>query len=153
MQKEDAMQATRIPILGTMILMPAMFAYGQSSPVGRWRTPDDKSGQPASIVTIWEEDGQLTGKIERVFDPYPKESNPKCTACKDVLKDKPIVGMKILWGLTLHDAEWSGGRILDPDSGQTYNCTLTLDSGGGRLKVRGFVRFAVLGRTQYWQRE
>jgi uncharacterized protein (DUF2147 family) len=136
-----------------MILLSTMFADGQSSPVGRWRTVDDKTGQPSSIVTIWEENGQLTATIEKVFDPYPKESNPKCTACKDELKDKPIVGMKILWGLILRNGSWSGGKIFDPDSGQTYNCALTLDSGGKRLKVRGFLGLSLLGRTQYWLRE
>ena len=144
---------TRIAFCGIMTLLAAMPVLGQNSPVGRWITVDDKSGQPASVVVVWEENGQLAGKIENVFDPYPRESNPKCTACKDALKDKPIVGMKILWGLTLHNGEWSAGKIFDPDSGQTYSCTLTLDSSGKRLKVRGFVGFAMLGRTQYWQRE
>jgi len=125
----------------------------QNSPVGRWRTIDDASGKPASIVVLREENGAITGTIEKVYDSYPKESNPKCTACQGELKDKPIVGMKILWNLTRQGDGWMGGMIFDPDSGKTYKCSLTLEAGGSRMKVRGFIGVSLFGRTQYWQRE
>jgi len=125
----------------------------QNSPVGRWRTIDDASGKPASIVVIREENGRITGTIEKVYDPYQKESNPNCTVCQGELKNKPIVGMKILWNLSKQGNGWTGGMIFDPDSGKTYNCTLTLENGGSKMKVRGFIGVSLFGRTQYWKRE
>jgi uncharacterized protein (DUF2147 family) len=121
--------------------------------VGRWRTIDDASGKPASIVVIREENGRITGTIEKVFDPYPKESKPRCTSCQGELKDKPIVGINILWNLSKQGNGWAGGMIFDPDSGKTFNCTLTLEYGGSKMKAHGFIGVSLFGRTQYWQRE
>jgi uncharacterized protein (DUF2147 family) len=128
------------------------FSY-QNSPEGRWITIDDATGKPASIVVLREEKGRITGTIEKVYDPFPKESNPKCISCKGDLKDKPMVGMKILWDIAKQGDGWSGGMILDPESGKTYNCSLALENGGHKLKIRGFIGVSLFGRTQYWQRE
>ena len=38
----------------------------------------------------------------------------KCKECKGDRKDKPIIGMTILWGLKQDGDEWNGGEILDP---------------------------------------
>ncbi len=40
-----------------------------ASPVGRWRTFDDKTGEVRSIVNVTETNGVLTGRIESVFSP------------------------------------------------------------------------------------
>jgi uncharacterized protein (DUF2147 family) len=49
------------------------------------------------------------------------------------------------------EGRWSGGTIYDPDSGRTYKCRLEqLDA--DRLQVRGFIGFALLGRSQVWTR-
>lgn len=34
------------------------------TPAGRWRTVDDKTGQPRSVVVIWEENGPYFGRVE-----------------------------------------------------------------------------------------
>lgn len=158
------MRVTELFYAGLLFLLSSISALGQNqvsnlpaavqnSPVGRWRTIDDANGKPASIVEIREENGKLVGRIEKIFDPYPKESNPKCTACQGELKGMPLLGMKILWDLAKRDDEWSGGKIFDPDSGKTYSCSLAQEKGGTRLKVRGFMGMSLFGRTQYWLRE
>ena len=45
-----------------------------------------------------------------------------------------------------------GGQILDPHNGKIYRCYISLLEGGRKLKVRGYIGFALLGRTEYWQR-
>jgi len=158
------MRIIQILFLAAFMLVAFKYAFSQqstagtpstyqTSPVGRWRTIDDASGKPASIVVIREENGKITGTIEKVYDSYPRESNPKCNACQGELKDKPIVGLKILWNLTRQGDGWTGGMIFDPDSGKTYNCSLTLQDGGNKIKVRGFIGVSLFGRTQYWFRE
>ncbi len=49
------------------------------------------------------------------------------------------------------DGEWSGGTIYDPKSGSTYRCKLEL-RGDGTLKVRGYIGFSLIGKTQIWTR-
>jgi len=124
-----------------------------STPVGRWKTIDDASGKPKSIVAIWEEDGKLYGKVLELLDPKPDDPDPKCTKCQGDLKDQPIRGMRILWDMKKSGSDYSGGRILDPNNGKTYRCYLALVDGGKKLKVRGFIGLALLGRTQTWLRE
>lgn len=123
----------------------------EGSPVGRWKTWDDSTGKPKSIVVITEEGGKLTGKIELLLNP--KEPDPKCDKCEGDLKDVRVTGMRILWDLKKDGDEWSGGRVLDPENGKIYKCYIAVEEGGKRLKIRGFVGFALLGRTQHWTRE
>ncbi|HET6413929.1 MAG TPA: DUF2147 domain-containing protein [Anaeromyxobacter sp.] len=123
------------------------------TPVGRWRTIDDASGKPKSIVAIWEEHGKLYGKVEELLDPKPDDPDPKCTKCPGDLKDQPIRGLRILWDLRKNGGYYSGGNILDPGNGKTYSCILSLAEDGKKLKVRGFIGVPFLGRNQTWLRE
>jgi len=124
----------------------------QPSPVGRWITVDDATGKAKSVVQIWEEDGRLYGKIEQLLQPDPKYPNPQCVRCVGELKDKPVIGMRILWDLRKNGDMWSGGMVLDPENGKSYHCSLELKDDGNRLRIRAFVGFSWLGRTQYWLR-
>ncbi|MBI5547030.1 MAG: DUF2147 domain-containing protein [Deltaproteobacteria bacterium] len=124
-----------------------------SSPVGRWKTWDDNTGKAKSIITIYEESGRIFGKIEKLLDPEPGNPDPKCDKCDGDLKDKPINGMRVLWDLKKDGDEWSGGKVLDPENGKSYKCYIAVVEAGKKLKVRGYVGFSLLGRTQYWTRE
>jgi uncharacterized protein (DUF2147 family) len=124
-----------------------------SSPIGKWRTVDDSTGKAKSVVTIWEEAGKLYGRIEKLVDPDPKDPNPTCDDCTGDQKGQPVIGLRILWDLQKDGDGWSGGTILDPESGKTYKCLLSVEDGGTKLKVRGFIGLSLLGRTQYWLRE
>jgi uncharacterized protein (DUF2147 family) len=128
-------------------------APSPKSPVGRWKTIDDITGKAKSVVLIWEEGGKLFGRVQKLVDPDPKDPNPTCDGCAGAQKGKPVVGMRILWDLQKDGDGWSGGTILDPATGKTYKCLLSVEEGGTKLKVRGFVGVSLLGRTQYWLRE
>jgi uncharacterized protein (DUF2147 family) len=130
----------------------AVWATGADllTPIGRWKTIDDKTGKPKAIVQIYEEKGKLYGKIEATLDPNAKKI---CDKCKDARKDQPIVGMVIVRGLVQHGDEYGGGDILDPDNGSIYRCKLHMQEHGHQLSVRGFIGFSLLGRSQTWTRE
>jgi uncharacterized protein (DUF2147 family) len=149
------MSASRWMGLAAVALLWTTSALAQaaaSTPVGRWTTIDDETKKPRSVVAIWEEDGKLYGKVEKIY-PEPNEPvNPLCEKCDGALKNKPVLGMTILRGLQKDGDEWKGGTIMDPKNGKTYKCKLQLEDGGKRLKVRGFVGFSLLGRTQHWAR-
>lgn len=122
----------------------------EPTPVGRWKTIDDKTGNPKAIVQIYEENGKLFGKIEKSLNPNAKKF---CEKCKDDRKGQPIVGLLIIRGMARHGDEYSGGDILDPDNGSVYRCKMRLQEQGGKLSVRGFIGFSLLGRSQTWSRE
>jgi uncharacterized protein (DUF2147 family) len=124
----------------------------QSVPLGRWKTVDDASGRVESVVVIWQENGKLYGKIAKLIDPDPRDSE-RCVKCTGELKNRPLVGLRILWNLSKNGDQWSGGQILDPGNGKVYSCSISLEDGGKRLKVRGFIGFSWLGRTEHWLRD
>lgn len=122
-----------------------------NSPVGAWRTIDDKTGTTRSIVQIYEQEGELFARVER--DLAAPDSNRICTKCKDDRKDQPLVGLVFMRHMKSDDDQYTGGDILDPDNGAVYKCKLRLEDGGRKLKVRGFIGFSLFGRTQTWVRE
>ncbi|MEG1050909.1 MAG: DUF2147 domain-containing protein, partial [Janthinobacterium sp.] len=93
---------------------------GNYTPVGTWKTIDDASGKPKSLVVITESNGVLQGKIDKLFRGPNEEQNPKCDKCTGANKDQPIVGMVILSGLKYDGKEWTGGEIIDPATGKLY---------------------------------
>jgi uncharacterized protein (DUF2147 family) len=130
-----------------------MIAFAQSeSPVGTWKTFDDKTGRPRSIVQITEQDGALTGKVIQVLES-PDGPHPLCKPCQGERKDQPVEGMTILWGAKRRGVSWSDGEILDPENGKIYRVVVTPLDGGEKLDVRGYIGVRLIGRTQVWQRQ
>ena len=119
------------------------------SPVGAWRTIDDATKKPKSIVRIVEAEGMLSGTVEKFLDPAADPAK-KCVECSDERKDKPILGMTIMTGLKKEGDTWAGGRILDPENGKTYRCTVNVVDQGRKLEMRGYV--GIFFRTQVWER-
>ena len=156
------MQLTSACVLVSLLLLSGLtqdvsLAGGRSSsevtPVGRWRTIDDVTGKVKSLVFIWDDHGKVYGSIEKIFDQSETDPAPRCGHCQGELKNRPLLGLRILWDLKKDGAQWSGGKILDPESGKIYKCSIALEEGGKRLRIRGFIGFSLLGRTQYWLRD
>jgi len=135
--------------LGTLLV--ASSAFAQMTPVGVWRSIDDKTGEPRAEVRITESAGVASGRIERRLS---RDSRPGavCEACADERKDKPLDGLEIIRkARKAQDRDvWEGGEILDPESGREYTLRLTPIEGGRRLQVRGSI--GPFGRTQTWVR-
>ena len=119
------------------------------SPVGDWEAVDDDGKTPTSIIRIYREGDSLSGKIVKLLRP-DTDPDAVCERCPGPLKDTPVVGLRILWGMKEKDGQWEGGRILDPDTGNEYSCRMVVE--GDRLEVRGFLGFSLFGRTQIWRR-
>jgi len=129
-------------------------AMAQMTPVGLWHSIDDKTGQPKGEIRIFDVGGGvLNGKVERGLDKNAKPDE-KCDQCTDDRKGKPKVGLEIIRGAKKADGAdvWEGGTIVDPDNGTVYKLKMTPVDGGKKLDVRGFIGFALLGRTQTWVR-
>lgn len=121
------------------------------SPIGLWKTFDDKTGNARGLVRIYEQDGKLFGRIEQSFTPGVEHR--VCAVCTDDRKNQPIIGLVIIRNMTARDGAYAGGDILDPDNGSVYRCTFHLEQDGTRLVVRGYIGFSLLGRRQIWQRQ
>ena len=131
----------------------ASAALAQATPVGVWKTIDDKTKAERAQIRITESNGVLSGRIEKLLAPNAKP-DAVCDKCSDDRKDKPIVGMEILRGVRKAGSDnlWDSGTILDAAEGKVYKVRLSPADGGKKLEVRGYVGMPMLGRTQTWIR-
>ena len=132
-----------------IICIMSVFALHAQSVTGKWKTIDDETGKPKSIVEITEKDGKIYGKVVEILTD---KKEAKCEKCPGSDKGKPIKGLTIIKGLKKDGNEYSGGKILDPSSGKEYKCVVKLN-GKDKLDVRGYVGIQALGRTQTWVRQ
>jgi uncharacterized protein (DUF2147 family) len=140
-------------MVAALLCCASVAAIAADSPVGVWRTIDDKTGKEKSLVRIVEVQGELRGTIEKLFREPGEDPNPDCDKCPGDKKGKPVIGMTILTGLKRTGDEYAGGEILDPANGKIYRCKMWTSDGGRKLNVRGFIGVSLLGRTQVWLRE
>ena len=121
--------------------------------IGTWKTIDDETGEAKSYVKIVksQKNGKYYGKIIKLLKKSPDQ---KCTECKGKLKGKKIVGMYILTAMKEDGDGLKGGKILDPNNGKFYHCSMKLQKGNSdKLDVRGSVdSWGFAGRTQTWHR-
>lgn len=142
---------TLVFILASFFVMNSSFAKTANNPVGYWQTIDDNTQQPRSIVKIWQDkNGELAGKIVRIYFRNDEKPTDVCQHCTDERKNQTILGMTILQHGKAQQDYWTG-EILDPENGKVYHCTLSLQN-SNTLKVRGYIGIPLFGRTQLWKR-
>ncbi len=127
----------------TLLLNTQIFAQ---TVIGKWKTIDDETGKPKSIVEIYEKNGKVYGKIIKLFRAPNEDQNPSCKDCTDGRKGQKVIGMEIIRGLKKSGKEYSNGTILDPKNGKVYDCKMWVEN--GKLQVRGYIAFFF--RTQVW---
>ena len=131
------------------ILLLTITTVSAQDVFGKWKTIDDNTGEAKSVVEIYEQDGKVYGKVAEILREGREDAT--CTECEGADKDAPILGLVIIRGLEKDGDEYNSGKILDPESGTLYKCYIELEE-DDKLKVRGYVGFSLLGRTQYWVR-
>lgn len=136
-------------ILTLILAGAAGAALAQPTPVGLWRSSDDKTGEAKAEIRIVETGGTLSGRIEKSLK---KDGKPTCEVCTDERKNQPIQGLEIIRGVMRKQGEdvWEQGRILDPENGKEYKVRIESVDGGSKLQVRGYI--GPFYRTQVWTR-
>jgi len=132
-----------------LLLTNILFAQHENI-TGLWKSIDDETGNPKSVVKIYLKNGKLYGDIVKLFRKPGEDPDPVCDKCddNDPRKNKKILGMNIIKDMKFDDGVWDDGEILDPKKGKTYDCKLWVEK--GKLQVRGYVAFFY--RTQEWVR-
>ena len=107
---------------------------------GFWTTIDDSTGEAKSVVQVYKHKGKVYGRVVQLL----KNKNAKAA-----IPGRPsVLGLDIIWGLTWDDDEYNGGKVLDPESGKVYRCSMWRD--GSTLKMRG--KLGIFFRTQTWKK-
>lgn len=116
-----------------------------------WQTIDDETKQPKAIVKFTEQkDGSLTASIQKYLVAGQEDA---CSKCEGPYHNKSLKGVTIVRNLkNVGGTNYDNGSILDPKNGKTYKLKAELTEGGKKLKLRGYIGVAALGRNQTWVR-
>ena len=133
-----------VSMLSTLFAAPAL---AQNSAIGLWKNVEPDK---VTLIRLYEDGGKLLGRIEKVLKNNVEDTAATCVKCKDENKGKPMAGLQLIWDMKPDGDKWSGGKLLDPDSGRIVNCKLETAEGGTKLLVKGSIAF--LSKTQTWTR-
>lgn len=125
------------------------FAAHAQEVTGYWKTIDDESGKPKSIVLIYPYQGKIWGRIVAIYDEkgnfLDNINHPEKKA--ELVKGSPYFsGLDIIWNLEKTDGKYGNGKILDPNKGKIYDAEIW--TANGKLMVRG--KILMFGRNQTW---
>lgn len=127
--------------------------YGQTTEgdkiVGTWKT-----GSGKGHVQITKYGDKYGGKIVWLLNPNDASGKAKLDTKNpnEAKKKNTIMGLNNLLGFTYEGkGKYENGTIYDPENGKTYKCVMTLE-GDNVLKVRGYIGFTLIGRTDTWTR-
>lgn len=117
--------------------------------IGFWKTVNEKTKQPESIVAIYEYQGKYYGRLIGTYDKFGNVTDtidrPKGRA--PGVEGHPFyAGLDFMWDLKKEGGKYSDGKILDPEEGKIYDAEMWTDQ--GNLIVRGEI--LIFGRNQTW---
>ena len=142
----------------------ATFCFAADPVEGYWLSIDDKSGEATGGWEIYVVGNTLYGKTLSIAG-FPQDK--KALKCKESYRGFPVqgkvnemyvIGTPWIFGLTSEKAGvWSGGHVLDADTGNLYKCKMTFRQRDGKkfmtdtLEMRGEIGLGI-GRSQYWRK-
>lgn len=143
-------------LLAVILLAPAAYGADADAILGFWNTKDREAK-----FEIYKCGEEYCGKISCLKYPNYPPSDKKGLAGlpkmdlenpDPTLRNRPMVGLPLLEGFRYVDENrWEGGKIYNPEDGRMYSAMLWLD-GKDQLKLRGYIGFSLLGRTETWVR-
>ena len=133
----------------SLFYLLSMGSISAQTVTGKWFTIDPDTNEKESIIEVYQKNNKIFAKIISLLQEEDK--GKICDKCTGEDKGQPIEGLVILKELSKDGDEWSGGKILDPKNGSYYKCYITLAE-KNKLKIRGYIGFSLIGRTEYWYR-
>jgi uncharacterized protein (DUF2147 family) len=115
-------------MIGAALTAPA-FATPEAA-IGEWMTPGERGR--IKLAPCGE---ALCGTLIAVKpgNSSRDERNPN-----PALKNRDLIGVQLMTGLTRKGAGWAGGRGYDPDRGMNFRAEITPQANGS-LRVKGCV--------------
>ena len=138
--------------VGALALTSAAHAESRSPLTGFWQAYFEDGG-PSGWFYFAEKNGFYEGRLVKMFKKKGETSLvTTCPACPGEKKNKPMLGMVIVYNLKRDGAKYENGNILDPRDGSVYNAEVEVTPDGQKLLLRGYLGFEIFGQTQTWTR-
>ncbi|MGB1237983.1 MAG: DUF2147 domain-containing protein [Pseudomonadales bacterium] len=138
-------------ILSFTLLLTSTMVLASAAPdniIGRWQSEDKEA-----IFEFYKHGEHYASKL--VYGKQVVEADGK-TSKKDIhnpdpsLRDRDILGIVNIQGLTYKNARYSAGKIYDARTGKLYDCKVEIKEGA--LYLRGYLGVSWLGQTSVWHR-
>lgn len=129
-----------LPLIAVLFTFGNLKAQTADKIMGKYWSPK-KDGK----IEIYKVADKYFGKIISGNKPTKDNKNPN-----PQLRTREVIGMVFLTNFKYLDEQYQDGEIYDPTSGKTYNCNMWMEN--QNLKVRGFLGFSLLGRTETFER-
>lgn len=116
---------------------------------GFWKTLDETTKKPSSIIAVYPYENAYYGRIMITFDEAGKVDNSiyeQNTRAPALAGDPYYAGLDLLWGLKKEGEIYKDGQIIDPEKGKIYKAEAWQE--GDHLVVRGEV--LIFGRDEIW---
>jgi uncharacterized protein (DUF2147 family) len=140
----SALSATEAPLANEA--HPLAMKYPPDAIVGEWCTQREENRPPGRVKFAQGPDGTYMGVLTWSADPKRDVNNkdPK-------LRDRPLVGIVLMWHLRYDDGEYVDGYVYNPEDGGTYRVKAEVLSPES-LKIRGYLGISLLGQSKTWSR-
>lgn len=134
----------RVLLVCILILFSAPAMADPMDVAGRWLTQDKDA-----IIEIHDcGDGTPCGTLVwaaiKPGGPKTDRRNPD-----ETLRDRPILGMTMIWGFSQDGQKWRSGKIYNAGNGKTYGSGLSI-AVDGSLALKGCL--GPFCKTQRWTR-
>lgn len=137
------------------VLMVVLFGISNllaQNVIGIWQTIDDETNKPKSVVSIYEYNNKLFGRIIMTYEDDGMTVKDtiymKKYPADKVAGDPFMCGLDIIWNMQKEGPKYKKGKIMDPLKGKIYNSEMW-GTEKGDLIVRGKIAF--LGKNQTWK--
>jgi uncharacterized protein (DUF2147 family) len=129
-------------------ITPHAFADGPDDILGIW-----SNGTEKGHIQIFKQNGKYYGKLIWLMQPNDERGLPKVDKNNPdaALRSKPLMGLIMLRDFKYDDGEWKGGKIYNPHDGNEYRAFMKLKD-IKTLDVRGYIGFALFGKTETFHR-
>lgn len=151
--KEEAVLNVR-SLIALLLAAVSTLARGDEL-AGVWQEYDDQTGKVEALIRIEKSaDGSYEGRIEKLLPETAENAAKICSRCAGELHNKPLLGLRILYGMKRKDKlNFDGGEVIDPDEGKVYRCQMRLSEDGKTLTVTGYIGISWFGQSEVWRRK
>jgi len=143
------MEKIKLIIVLLFLATTSLFAQNKEDAiVGIWET-EAKDAR----MEVYKNGDTYHGKLlwgNRIVESDGKTSKKDSKNPDEKLRSRNIMGIVNLTGLKYEDGEYLNGKIYDPPSGKTYDCKAWIEN--GKLHLRGYIGFSMIGQTAIWHK-
>ncbi|WP_221392279.1 DUF2147 domain-containing protein [Dyadobacter sp. NIV53] len=138
--------------LSILLFLFSLITFAQNNDadriIGEWLN-EDKDGK----IEIYKTGNTYFGKViwgNSIYEDDGQTLKKDLKNPDEKLRQRNILNMVVLSNFTYSEDIFDNGKIYDPKSGKTYNCTMKLKD--NKLEIRGYVGISLLGHSTYWEK-